>query len=205
MTSPFFANDVQKEQRWDEMYRNGFHLTNWHRDYPGQELVATVVALDLQGPISVVDLGCGAGAEAVFLAQCGFRVHAIDFSQRAIDMTMQRARHGGVQMTCLRADVLDLPLPNASVRLANDRGCFHHIAHEQRPRYADEIARILEPGGWLLLRGCNVPNTPPWIAIDPQQIHQLFDPARFIVGRILAFQYDCARPIPGYMTLIQRR
>ncbi|MDQ3166807.1 MAG: class I SAM-dependent methyltransferase, partial [Actinomycetota bacterium] len=54
----------------------------------------------------------------------------------------------------IHADALRLPLPDNSVDLLLDRGLFHYIPAEERPRYVDEATRVLRPGGRLLLRAC---------------------------------------------------
>jgi ubiquinone/menaquinone biosynthesis C-methylase UbiE len=65
-------------------------------------------------------------------------------------------------VTFARADATCLPLRSAAADLLIDRGCFHYLTEPARPRYAQEAARVLRPGGRLLLRMClnsaGVPN-----------------------------------------------
>jgi SAM-dependent methyltransferase len=48
---------------------------------------------------------------------------------------------------------LKTPFDDSYFDLIADRGCFHHISWRPRRQYAEEIARILRPGGVLFLRG----------------------------------------------------
>ena len=59
-----------------------------------------------------------------------------------------------IRASTFHADALRLPLPDNSVDLLLDRGLFHYIPAEERPRYVDEATRVLRPGGRLLLRAC---------------------------------------------------
>lgn len=108
-------------------------------------------------PRAALDIGCGSGADAVFLAQLGIDVTGVDASERALELARERAVRAGVEVRWVRADALDLPFEEGSFDLALDRGCLHHIAPEAHGRYAAEVARILKPGGVLLVRELNDP------------------------------------------------
>ncbi|MCW2926987.1 MAG: class SAM-dependent methyltransferase [Thermoleophilia bacterium] len=99
-----------------------------------------------------VDIGCGAGADAVFLAEQGIETTGVDVSADALERARGRAEAHGVQVTWLEADVLALPLQDASVDLVLDRGCLHHVRAADHPSYAAQVARVLRPGGVLLVR-----------------------------------------------------
>ena len=68
-------------------------------------------------------------------------------------MARQRSGQAGLDVTWLCASVFDLPLETASVDLVTDRGLLHHVPTEDHAAYATEIARVLRPGGRLLVRG----------------------------------------------------
>ena len=73
--------------RWDERYEKGD--TPWETGQPSSEL-QRVLAEAAIPPGRALELGCGTGASAVWLAQQGFDVTALDLSKLAID----RARRG---------------------------------------------------------------------------------------------------------------
>ena len=130
----------------------------WHRAEPSPELVAAESAGALGPPGIVVDLGCGLGTELGYLAGRGWRGIGVDLSAPAL--TQARDGHPGVAFAC--ADVTSLPLRAGSADLLLDRGCFHYLPAESRGDYARQAARVLRPGGRLLLRMCltsaGVPN-----------------------------------------------
>jgi ubiquinone/menaquinone biosynthesis C-methylase UbiE len=121
---------------------------------PG-ELVALVALGAVPAGGVVLDLGCGTGLEVVYLACLGFDSIGVDDSRRALDLARERAHAAGVEARFLHASVCDLPLPDASVDLAIDRGCLHSIDPEDRPDYAREVTRVLRPGGGLMIRGAS--------------------------------------------------
>ena len=57
-----------------------------------------------------LDLGCGNGRNAVFLAQSGFTVEGIDYSQAAIEWAQQRAGQAGVEIRLHHASVFEMPI-----------------------------------------------------------------------------------------------
>ena len=170
------SEKVKTIHEWDEAYRTGKYQNFWGISYPSQELVAFVASLDPTHPIVAVDVGCGAGQEAIFLAQQGFSVIGIDQSEEAIKIAKSQSEKAGVIIDWRISNVLQLPVADASVDVINDRGCFHHIPNEHRAQYAAEMARILKPNGKMLLRGCREEKHDPFIAVTENAIHHYFSP-----------------------------
>jgi SAM-dependent methyltransferase len=122
----------------------------WHLRAASPELVAAEAEGWLGSPGFAVDLGCGLGTEAAYLAVRGWRAVGVDLSGPALERA--RREHPGVPIA--QADVLSLPFPSAMFHLALDRGCFHYLSPAQRTEYATEVQRVLRPAGRLLLRAC---------------------------------------------------
>ena len=148
---------------WEQRYRAGAHGAHGHAHAHahGANAVATAGAgAELAGIVAmlgdergtVVDVGCGAGADAIYLAQCGFDAVGIDSSPAALELAAQRSTEANVQVRWVQADALDLPLADGSIAAAFDRGCLHHLRLEEQPRYLAELARVLVPGGRVFLR-----------------------------------------------------
>jgi SAM-dependent methyltransferase len=89
----------------------------------------------------------------VHLATHGIAVIGVDASPVALELARQRAREANVVVDWRQGDVGRLPVRDGSVDLALDRGCFHVIPRRRRRLYARQVARVLRPGGTLLLRG----------------------------------------------------
>ncbi|MCD9025440.1 class I SAM-dependent methyltransferase [Cohnella silvisoli] len=140
-------------KNWDEHYING-NFTNWDLSYPSQELIAFIATKTFPKKKVALDVGCGAGREAIFLAQQGWDVIGVDISTEALRIAAERAKKFGVEVDWRQGDILNLPVENKFIDFVNDRGCFHSIVEENRDQYVNEIARTLKPGGMMLLRGC---------------------------------------------------
>src|SRR6266487_705965 len=110
---------------WDERYRGGD--TPWDTGRASSEL-QRVLAEEKVPTGRAIDLGCGTGANAVWLAQQGFDVMGVDISPLAIERAAARARGAGVNCRFLIADLRDPP-PELSgpFDFLFDRGCYHVI------------------------------------------------------------------------------
>lgn len=125
----------------------------WSFATAGVELCKLVIDGTIPRGSTVVDLGCGQGTEAVFLAAHGMRVVGIDRMPGALRMAAGLSRHYGVEPLWLQGDILAIPLADACADVVNDSFIFHNLRDEARPVYAGEVARILRPGGLFVLRG----------------------------------------------------
>jgi 2-polyprenyl-3-methyl-5-hydroxy-6-metoxy-1,4-benzoquinol methylase len=159
---------------WEEVYRSGRHLESWDLDQGSPELCSFLASYP---PATVeaaaLDLGCGSGSDCIVLAQAGYRTYGIDISAEALRIAGEKAATAGVNISFCQTSVLDLPFPSGSFSLVTDRGCFHHIPEEERDRYAEEVARVLKPGGKLLLRGCRIAQF-PFVAITAESLTRHF-------------------------------
>jgi SAM-dependent methyltransferase len=120
----------------------------WHLSRPSPELIAALGDGWLSPGGCVLDVGCGLGTEAGYLASAGWRAVGIDLSEAAI----ARAAAGHDDAAFLRANARRLPFHPHCFDAAIDRGCFHYLAPDDRLSYAGELRRVLRPGGKFLLR-----------------------------------------------------
>jgi SAM-dependent methyltransferase len=122
----------------------------WHLSEPSAELLEALDDGWLPSRGRVLDLGCGLGVDLGELARRGFEAVGIDLSAAAIE----RAGRERPAVSFIVADARDLPFDDASFDVLLDRGCFHYVDPDDRPRYEAEAWRVLRPGGRLLLRAC---------------------------------------------------
>lgn len=105
-------------------------------------------------PCKAIDLGCGVGWYAIYLAKLGFDVIGVDISESAIKRAMENARASNVTERCkfIVADVLsDLPsLIGEKFEFAYDWYLLHHIYPEHRERYIANVDALLCSGGKYL-------------------------------------------------------
>lgn len=98
----------------------------------------------------VVVLGCGKGHDAVFLAQRGLGVTAVDFAPTAIASTMTLASSNQVQVKGLVENVFDLSTSHPQrFDYLFEHTCFCAIAPERRQDYVQLATTILQPQGIL--------------------------------------------------------
>jgi hypothetical protein len=92
-------------------------------DWPDESLVAWF-SQGLLAPGRVLELGCGNGRNAVHLASLGCTVDAVDFSERAVEWTRQRARSAAAAVTVQLRSIFDATFSDGSYDLVYDSGCF---------------------------------------------------------------------------------
>lgn len=130
-------------------------ITPWDRDEPVPELVEAVGGM---APGRALDLGCGTGAQAVFLAQRGWEVTAVDAIPRALATARERAAAAGVDVDFRRGDVGRLEeLGIGDVALGFDRGCFHGLPENARNGYARGLTAVTGPGAVLVMMAFQPP------------------------------------------------
>jgi SAM-dependent methyltransferase len=154
----------------------------------------------------VLDVGCGAGTNAMFLSESGFRAAGIDVAPKAIEAARRRAERLGLTADFQVADALRLPFAKGYFGGLIDVGCFHTLPTRLRGAYSRELARVLRPGGRYALS---------WVAREHAEM--LGPPHRPSVEETAAaFEHDfqflrteyhngSRWAIPAYSALLERR
>ena len=115
-------------------------------DWPDESL-AEWFGEGLLTPGRVLELGCGNGRNATYLAGLGCRVDAVDFSAQAIEWATARAASAGVSVDFQCCSIFDATIPPGCYDLVYDSGCFHHLPPHRRKDYVELVHRALKPGG----------------------------------------------------------
>jgi 2-polyprenyl-3-methyl-5-hydroxy-6-metoxy-1,4-benzoquinol methylase len=116
----------------------------------GRPQTPFVGAADRIGP-RVLDIGCGTGDLAIWLAERGHAVTGIDFIDPPLAVARRKAAERGVAVNFLRMDALavgELPERFAAV---TDCGLFHTFDDAGRAAYVRGLARLLESGSRVFL------------------------------------------------------
>jgi SAM-dependent methyltransferase len=134
--------------RYRLLYRLG--LTPWERD----EVPAQVREIGAELPPGrALDIGCGTGRDAVYLAQRGWTVTGVDAVAQAIDAARERAAAAGVTVEWVLGDVTKLEQLRigSNYDLVLDRGCFHGLPDDAREACARGVNALTAPGATLLM------------------------------------------------------
>jgi SAM-dependent methyltransferase len=135
---------------WDSFYADRGKPVPFFAAKPDENLVSY---LD-RGVLArgrVLDLGCGPGRNAIYLASRGFDVDAVDISRAALAWAEDRAREADVRVRFHCADIFSIQLPPGRYDLAYDSGCLHHLPPHRRVSYLSLLDRVLVPGGYFAL------------------------------------------------------
>ena len=138
-------------------------------------------------PLAALDLGSGTGRFTPALARAfGGPVYGVEPSGRMRDVAMRSSAHPAVSYLAGRAE--DIPLPAASCDLVLMYLVFHHV--HDRAAAAAEVARVLRPGGRVLIRSTFAERMPDlwWHRFFPRaaEIEKDMFPAVSEVGRVFA-------------------
>jgi len=166
---------VQRED-WNRRYAETESL--W-AGRPNRFLVAEVEGL---APGRALDLACGEGQNAVWLATLGWRVTAVDYSDVAIAKAQSRADLAGVDVELVCADLLEYePQPEAFDLVTV---LYLHIPAAERPIVLERAAQALASAGTFVLVGHDISNLRDGVG-GPR------DPS------LLCSPDDIARELPG--------
>jgi SAM-dependent methyltransferase len=141
----------QEQIRIDDFYENTpLEEIPWNVETPPELLVELVDSGKVQ-PCKAIDLGCGAGNYAIYLAGRGFEVTGVDFSPTAIRIAKENAERKNAKCNFFVADVVDeLGEVNQTWDFAYGWGLLHHIFPQRRRKYIENVSRILNPKGKYL-------------------------------------------------------
>lgn len=138
-----YAGDPAVREDWDRRYADREQLWSGR---PNGALVAEVAGMP---PGRALDVGCGEGADAVWLARGGWDVTALEVSGVALERAAAHAREAGVAVRWVHAGLVEAALPPASFDLVSAQ----YPALLRTPDGAAERALLaaVAPGGVLLL------------------------------------------------------
>jgi SAM-dependent methyltransferase len=132
-------------ERWDAKWLERGETANVE---PNATLAAEVAHLE---PGRALDVACGAGRHAIWLASLGWRVTAVDFSEVALRLGRRRAAERGVAVEWIRADLTEWEPPHASFDLVVV--AFLQLPPKERRVVLRRSAATLAPGGTIVVLG----------------------------------------------------
>jgi SAM-dependent methyltransferase len=132
------------------MYLLGF--TPWDGVRP-DELREVIEGPSSLPPGRALDLGAGKGTKAIYMAEHGWKVTAVENVPRALSQARKRADEAHVTVDFRLGDVTRLSELGLEreYTLLFDFGCFHGLNPAQRDAYARGVNSIAAPGALLLM------------------------------------------------------
>lgn len=176
---------VSDSQRWDLIHQKSFNADEWHSCY------AEEVENNFPRGSLVVDIGAGAGADAMYFLSKGHSVIALDISQFALDALIKRAEEKGFssKIVVRQTDygLHKLPVKDSAVDVVYSRISLNYFDAEHTARLFGEIYRILKTGGksFLTLKSPDDPNEMEYL----KESTVLFEPNVFIENGMLRSRF----------------
>ncbi len=146
------TTDSMTAQLWCKLVQDGYANQGiskhslWSANRFLQQHIDLIENQNTEQTPTALDIGCGSGREAVFLAKRGWRVKAIDNQAEAIHRVNQLATHNNVELEAIEADIIDNnhSFPDESFGLI----VMFRFLH--RPLF-EKIKKWLKPGGSFLV------------------------------------------------------
>ena len=132
---------------WDALYREG--TPPWDAGVPHAELARVLDEYDLQ-PQTVLEIGCGTGADAILLARRRFEVTAVDCSAIALERARLRAEQHDALLRFVLADAFEFARSAGKFDFVYDSGVYDAVRQVNLDSYLDVLWRVTEPGSYYL-------------------------------------------------------
>lgn len=132
-----------KSWNWDIVDKNDFY---WNS--PAPEVFYLAENWKSKNFKSILDVGCGWGRNAIFLAKHGFKLDGFDLSKTSVDTTIEKAKEQGIDFSnFVVADMLKFPYNDNTFDALLAMNVISHTDKEGFLKILNEIKRVLKPGG----------------------------------------------------------
>jgi SAM-dependent methyltransferase len=157
-----------------------------------------VIAEEKIAPCRAIDLGCGTGTNAVWLAQQGFDAVGVDFSPLAIEAARKRAAKAGVRVQFFVADLLKTKDVRPEFKFFFDRGCYHVLRKIDAATYVRTVANWTFPNALSLVLAGNArePMEPGPPVVSEQEFRDEWG-GFFDMLWLREFRFDLSPQVPG--------
>ena len=173
--------------QWRATYeKQKYDQLPWFESGPSPPVQLAVAERFLPKGGDILDIGCGAGSNVLFLAQNGYRAHGIDLSPGAVSAARSRVAESRLTADIQEGDALALRFPDRSLDGLVDHGCFHTLPPSRRLDYAREAHRVLRGGGGFVLAWVAREHTGPMGPPHRPSLHEVtatFE-SRFLFTRV---------------------
>ena len=167
---------------FDDLYAYAQWGGLWEIGHAQQEIMELEHDGEIRG--KVLDLACGTGENALYLAQLGYSVCGIDSAPHAIEKANTKARERGIEVVFMVADAFKLERLGRTFDTVIESGLFHHLSDSQRPAYARSLSVVLRPRGTYYMLGISDREPPDrsLLALAPRRLSREEIQATFTEG-----------------------
>lgn len=137
-------------------------------------------------PMRVLDIGCGEGKDAVFLARNGYRVTAFDIAESGLEKARELADKNGVHIDFFKADALDYR-PETNFDIIFSSGVLHYIPAKTREELISCLKSHTNTGGLNVL---NVFVEKPFIDVPPDSEKGEYRKKPWLSGELFTYYHD---------------
>ena len=131
-------------EQFEQMYQG---QAAWDTGRPQPAIIKLAESGQIRG--SVLDVGCGTGENVLYLAAKGHETWGLDFVPVAIERAKAKATERKIDAHFAVGNALGLNNLGRQFDTVIDCGLFHTFSDEERPVYAQEVAKVLRASGLL--------------------------------------------------------
>ena len=165
-----------EKTEWNKRYSENDLVWGWQ---PNELLVKEVSSLQ---PGRSLDMACGEGRNAIWLAQLGWKSTGIDFASEGLKKGMQMAETSGVTVEWVEADLREWEPPKSTYDLIVS--LYVHMMPDELTKVHRNAVTALAPGGTMIVIGHDLTNLtdgyggPPFpdVLFTPERTAQDLDP-----------------------------
>jgi tellurite methyltransferase len=145
MTTAMSGAEPTAVEAWDKRWQTPEGRAGWTA--PDPAVLGLIPELKARGARSALDLGCGVGRHALYLAAEGFSVEAIDGSAAGIAVARAAAEAKGLSLGLRQGAIDELPFADGAFDFVLSWNVIYHGTLGDVGRRLAEIWRVLKPGG----------------------------------------------------------
>jgi SAM-dependent methyltransferase len=153
--------NAQLIENWNEQYE-GSNIPQWEDTVPNTAFCHFVLENSTPG-MRILELGCGLGYNAIYLAQNGLKVTASDISDNAVKRCRELAKLSCLDIECMTLDLMNINVEIEPFDIVVDKGCLHtFFDHESRSLFSKNVHTLLGDFGlWFTSIGSADNNDDP--------------------------------------------
>jgi SAM-dependent methyltransferase len=145
---PFMGRHPTSHERitgvpWDASYHDG--PAPWDIGHPQPAIARLASKGAFAG--TVLDVGCGTGENALYIASIGLSIQGVDVAETALAIARKKADECGIRVEFAAADGLQLERLEHKFDTVVDSGLFHTFDGDERIRYVASLASVTKDGG----------------------------------------------------------